>query len=90
VVTLRGLRQSERMGYSILAHLGVPETVTDTGAEYVEIACRLATDRAYRDALSSRIRERVRSSGIADKAVYARQLEEAYLRALQTRMGSEP
>ena len=82
VVTLRGARQAERMGYSILAHLGVTETVADTDAAYIDVACRLATDRAYRSSIATRIAERVRTSGIADLEVYTRRLERAYRQAL--------
>jgi protein O-GlcNAc transferase len=82
VVTLRGMRQAERMGYSLLAHLGVTDTVAATDDEYIAIACRLATDRGYRASLSARIRHRVETSGIADKALYARRLEDAYRRAI--------
>ena len=55
VVTLVGDRHGERTGYSILANLGVTDTVAKSGPEYVEIAVRLATDprlhggRARRD-----------------------------------------
>jgi protein O-GlcNAc transferase len=76
------MRQAERMGYSLLAHLGVTDTVAATDDEYIAIACRLATDRGYRASLSARIRHRVETSGIADKALYARRLEDAYRRAI--------
>ncbi len=82
VVTLRGERQAERMGYSLLAHLGVTDTVAATDDEYIAIACRLATDGDYRASLSARIRHRVETSGIADKALYARRLEDAYRQAI--------
>lgn len=85
VVTLKGTRQAERMGYSILAHLGLHDTVATTDDEYVAIACRLANDAAYRASLAARIRERIPASGIADPARYARQLEQAYREAMQSR-----
>ena len=44
VVTLVGRRHGERTTYSILANLGVAETVAQSGREYVEIAVRLASD----------------------------------------------
>ena len=44
VVTLLGKRHGERTAYSILANLGVTETVAQSGREYVDIAARLATD----------------------------------------------
>ena len=60
VVTLLGKRHGERTAYSILANLGVTETVARSGREYVDIAARLATDPEFmRD-----VRERIRA-GIA-------------------------
>ncbi len=46
VVTLRGRKHGERTTTSILANLGVTQTIADSGSEYVAIAVRLATDRA--------------------------------------------
>ena len=61
------------------------DTVATTDDEYVAIACRLANDAAYRASLAARIRERIPASGIADPARYARQLEQAYREAMQSR-----
>ena len=44
VVSLVGKRHGERTGYSILANLGVVDTIATSGSEYVELAVRLATD----------------------------------------------
>ncbi len=82
VVTRVGERQAERMGFSILSHLGVTETVARTDDEYVAIACRLATDPAWRMELSARILERITASGIADFGRYTRNLEDALERAI--------
>jgi len=85
VVTQAGKRQAERMGLSILSHLGVTDTVATGDDEYVAIASRLATDAAWRSALSARILERIPASGIADFERYTRNLEDAFRRALATR-----
>lgn len=84
VVTRAGKRQAERMGLSILTHLGVTDTVADSDDDYVDIACRLACDATWRQSLSRRIRARVEASGIADMTLYARRLEEALERAAGT------
>lgn len=81
VVTLAGKRQAERMGRSILTHLGVTDTVAENEQAYVDIACRLALDESLRRGLSQRIRARVEESGIADMALYVCRLEEALERA---------
>jgi predicted O-linked N-acetylglucosamine transferase (SPINDLY family) len=83
VVTRVGERQAERMTYSLLAHLGVTDTVARTDDEYVEIACRLARDRAWRDEISAAIASRVTDSGLADFERYTRALETAYESALR-------
>ena len=82
VVTRVGERAAERMTWSLLAHLGVRDTAARTDAEYVEIACRLAADAAWRSAVSAAIRERLPESGLADFGRYTRALETAYEKAL--------
>jgi predicted O-linked N-acetylglucosamine transferase (SPINDLY family) len=85
VVTLVGMRHGERTGYSILANLGVTATIAQTDAEYVDIACRLATDRAFMDSVRSAIRAAVPTSSLADSVAYARSLERAYVNAMEAR-----
>jgi protein O-GlcNAc transferase len=82
VVTRAGERQAERMGLSILSHLGVTDTVAASDDDYVAIACRLATDAGWRKGVSARILARIEASGIADFDRYCRSLEGAFERAL--------
>ena len=82
VVTRAGERQAERMGLSILSHLGVTDTVARTDDEYFAIACRLGTDPAWRAELSARILARIDTSGIADFGRYTRNLEDVLERAV--------
>jgi predicted O-linked N-acetylglucosamine transferase (SPINDLY family) len=86
VVTLVGRRHAERTSYSILANLGVTDTVANTGGEYVDIAVRLATDRVFASDLRSRIRTALAHSALTDMPRHARNLEDAYLRALRERV----
>ena len=88
VVTRVGQRAAERMTYSLLAHLGVTETVASTDEDYVAIACRLADDAAYRAAIAAAIVARLSPSGVADFEAYTRALETAYERALALKLGS--
>ncbi|MEP6996095.1 MAG: tetratricopeptide repeat protein [Betaproteobacteria bacterium] len=85
VVTRVGERQAERIGYSILTHLGVTATIAHSDDEYVAIACRLANDRAWRDAIAADIVAALPRSGLADADRYTRSLEDAYERALASR-----
>ena len=82
VVTRAGQRQAERMGLSILTHLDVTDTVAGSDDDYVAIARRLATDSAWRLALSARILERIEATGIADFKRYTRALEDAFQRMI--------
>ena len=80
VVTLVGKRHGERSACSILAHLGVTDTVAQTGEEYVEIACRLALDPVFMRRCAPRS---ARDSPVAARRrreLHARSLERAYVR----------
>jgi predicted O-linked N-acetylglucosamine transferase (SPINDLY family) len=78
VVTLQGRRHGERTSYSILANLGVTETIATSGTEYADIAMRLATDPAFMRAVRERIREGLRQSALSDTVGHTRALERAY------------
>lgn len=82
VVTRAGERHAERMGLSILSHLGVTDTVARSDAEYVAVACRLAEDAAWRAGIAAKISQAFERSGLADVRRYAECLEAAYARAL--------
>jgi predicted O-linked N-acetylglucosamine transferase (SPINDLY family) len=82
VVTRVGVRHAERVSYSLLAHLGVTETVAHADSEYVAIACRLGEDPSWRERVTMAIAAKLPDSGLADPARYARSLEHAYERAL--------
>jgi predicted O-linked N-acetylglucosamine transferase (SPINDLY family) len=88
VVTRAGERHAERMSLSLLSHLGVTDTVAHGDAEYVEIACRLADDAAWRSEVAAKIVDRFRRSDIADTRRYAACLEDAYARALAIKSGA--
>jgi protein O-GlcNAc transferase len=83
VVTRVGERAAQRMTWSLLAHLGVTDTVARTDEEYVQIACRLAGDPGARSAIASAIAEKLPRSGLSDFNGYTRALESAFERALE-------
>jgi predicted O-linked N-acetylglucosamine transferase (SPINDLY family) len=82
VVTLRGRKHGERTSYSILANLGVTQTVAESGSEYVAIAVRLATDAAFYTEVKTAIRAGLASSVLTDMPRHTRDLEAAYDQAL--------
>ena len=85
VVTLQGKRHGERTSYSILANLGVTETVATSGTEYADIAARLAADPDFMQTIRDRIKERLRESILTDTRGHTRALERAYFAALSAR-----
>ena len=82
VVTLVGRRHAERTSFSILTNLGVTDTIAHTGGDYVDIAVRLATDRAFMQGVRTQIASGLRASALTDMAAHTRHLEAAYLAAL--------
>lgn len=89
VVTRVGERAAERMSFSLLAHLGVTDTVAWTDDEYIAVACRLALDVPWRATIASAISARLPQSGLADLNRYTRSLETAYERAHELKLASE-
>jgi len=89
VVTRAGERHAERVSYSLLAHLGVTETVAWSDEDYVAIACRLAGDPEWRAEIASSIAAKLPVSGLCDADRYARSLESAYERALAMTIDAE-
>lgn len=82
VVTLKGSRFSTRYGASLLLAAGCGEFVTETPAEYVGLAVRLAEDPERLHRLRPQLRERYKKHGIGDSKKFAQNLEEAYLRMI--------
>jgi predicted O-linked N-acetylglucosamine transferase (SPINDLY family) len=82
VVTLCGRRHAERSTYSILANLGVTQTVAASGPQYVELARRLADDPAFVAEVKAAIRAGLAHSPLTDMPRHARALEAAYEAAL--------
>ncbi len=85
VVTLVGRKHGERCGYSILTNLGVPQTVAQSGSDYVAIAARLATDPAFKVEVKAAIRAGIERSPLTDMRAHTRHLEQAYADALSMR-----
>jgi len=85
VVTLVGPRHGERTSFSILANLGVTQTIARTGGQYVDIAVRLAGEPAFMREVRAAIATGLAGSALTDSAGRTRNLEAAYCRALALR-----
>jgi predicted O-linked N-acetylglucosamine transferase (SPINDLY family) len=83
IVTLCGRAHGERTVTSILSNLGVTQTIAHGGAEYVAIAARLADDPAFMGEVRAAIAKGLAGSPLVDMAQHTRNLEDAYLRALE-------
>jgi len=83
VVTLVGRRHGERASFSILASLGVTQTVAQTGREYVDLAVRLAADPTFMRDVRAAIRSGLAGSALTDMPGHTRNLEAAYVQALR-------
>ncbi|MDQ2962824.1 MAG: tetratricopeptide repeat protein [Pseudomonadota bacterium] len=59
IVTLQGRFMRGRQSAAMLRIIGVEELIAHDAEQYVELALRVARDPAYREALSSRIRDRL-------------------------------
>ncbi len=77
VVTLCGERQSERIGASILGHLGVTELVAGTEDGFVDLCVKLARDTAFMVLVRQRIAEAI-AANVINADAHARSLERAY------------
>jgi predicted O-linked N-acetylglucosamine transferase (SPINDLY family) len=85
VVTLVGKRHGERSSYSILKNLGVTATLAHSGREYTDIAVRLAADASFMRDVRAQIRAGLAQSALTDMAAHTRNLEAAYLVALEAK-----
>jgi len=78
-VTLAGERSFSRSGASMLATVGMPQLVAETGDEYVARATALAQDLPRLATMRGTLRERVRASPLVDAARFAAAVEQAYV-----------
>lgn len=80
VITLRAAtgRNAERVGASILTHLGINDTICESEAEYVACALRIAKDRAWHQSLRARIAYARQTMPIANIKTYTKTLERAF------------
>ena len=78
VVTLAGQRHSERIGASILAHLGLDALIADSDDTFVAIAVRLARDADFMANIRQEVA--VATEAAVDNAdTYTRALESAFI-----------
>ncbi len=87
VITLRGNgcggpsgRNAERVGASILTHLGVTDTICESEQEYIACAIRLAQDTSLLSSLRRRIADARVHSVMGNVANHTKSLQRAYVK----------
>jgi predicted O-linked N-acetylglucosamine transferase (SPINDLY family) len=86
VVTFVGTRHAERMGASIMGHLGLPELDTPTEAAYVDLAGALANNPSRRARVAARVAEKFAAAATTDPARYTCDLEATLATAIAARL----
>ena len=66
------------MGVTILTNAGLPELVTNSMDEYIDVAVKLAKDRKRLKKMRHNMRERVDASPLMDQISFAHNMEDAY------------
>lgn len=86
IVTMPGRMADERVGLSILSHLGETSTVAASGRDYVDIAAHLASNPDARVAYAARVKPMWQEASLADMPFseqgFARRLEAAVYRVV--------
>jgi predicted O-linked N-acetylglucosamine transferase (SPINDLY family) len=75
LVSLAGASFNQRMGASILSHLGRPEWVARSEEEYVQIAVNLASDKTRLREIHRILPQQMQQSVLTDSYGYTRNLE---------------
>ena len=78
VVTLRGSRHAGRVGASLLQQVGLPELITESEQEYVDLVLTLANDEQRLERVRARLRQQMRASDLMNLEKFTRSLEAAY------------
>ena len=89
VVTLKGPRAVSAYGAALVSAVGLSDLVAHTPAQYVDIAARLAADKARLVQLRTSLRSMAREHGLADSTGMARALEGAFTSMMDRRFGRE-
>ena len=90
VITLRGDRHAGRVGASLLTQAGLTDWIAGSVEDYLQIAAKLAGDRAQLRDLRHSLRPRLASSPLCDGRAFARKVEAAYRTMSQLRIHRSP
>jgi predicted O-linked N-acetylglucosamine transferase (SPINDLY family) len=88
VVTLAGQAPVSRAGLTLLSNIGLPDLVTKTPAEYLELARSLASDLPRLSKIRGELREHMLKSPFTDAPRFTHNLEAAFRNMWRTWCGS--
>ncbi|MDH5258130.1 MAG: glycosyltransferase, partial [Gammaproteobacteria bacterium] len=88
VITLLGNSHISRVSASILHKLELDDFITHSNEDYINIACKLATDKHVLPNLRSTMRERIQNSGFINGVEFTKNLENLYQKIWQERMST--
>lgn len=86
VITLLGNSHISRVSASILHKLELDDFIAHSNEDYINIACKLATDKHVLPNLRSTMRERMQNSGFISGIEFTKNLEKLYQKIWQERM----
>jgi len=78
VITLAGKSHMSRVGVSLLTNVGLKELIAKTPEEYVEIAVKLAGNKAKLTKFRNSIRDMMKESPLMNARAFAKNIEQAY------------
>ena len=83
IVTRMGDSFGARVAASLLTAVGLPELITASFEDYERLALELATDHERLAAIRVRLWDQRRTAPLFDSALFARHIEEGYVRAFR-------
>ncbi|HLJ11560.1 MAG TPA: tetratricopeptide repeat protein [Planctomycetaceae bacterium] len=90
VLTMAGETFASRVAGSLLRVVGLPELITSSFDEYLELALALAKDAERLAGLRARLKANLSRSPLFDAARFARNVEQAYSTMAAIRASGEP
>jgi predicted O-linked N-acetylglucosamine transferase (SPINDLY family) len=90
LVALTGTTFASRVSASVLIAAGLPDLITTSLDDYLDLALRLAQDRGAIAQLRSRVQDLVRASALFDTAGFARALERAFAQIAERQRAGRP
>jgi predicted O-linked N-acetylglucosamine transferase (SPINDLY family) len=90
-VTKPGRQFASRVGASLVSAAGIPELIAYSLEDYVDVAARYATDRSFRESVTSRLTVGLqRQGGLYDSETYCRNLEGLLQQACDSASRGDP